>query len=397
MAENHIRILCSVIKVDLVYESPEGDLVPFFDSVQDSPLMQSEDLRKILREGSMGQKAPFMYQIKNNVWFSALHAGEGFLFMGPMCGEKLSPARQRALFSGYGIDADNARIFSHFSLADIRNMVLLTNSALKNGNLENEELVHLNQIIRKSEESLQPEKTDFILKEEAQDEEQVYRHSYYEEQLLMQAVKEGRPEDAVRLAEDMDRDAGRLSGQEIGHRRNLSIIGITLCSRAAIEGGLTPEEAYRLSGYYIQKCDVCQDHAHMLHYRNRAIEEMAGRIRERLEKTRSSSYVERCRTYIRKHYREKIYLGDIADALEISPSYLSRVFKKETGQNIQDYVNSLRVERAVNLLVYTDKSLSEIAEYVNFPNQSYFGKIFRHYKQMTPKEYRNRFTPSDKL
>jgi YesN/AraC family two-component response regulator len=135
----------------------------------------------------------------------------------------------------------------------------------------------------------------------------------------------------------------------------------------------------------------------MLHYRNRAIEEMAGRIRERLEKTRSSSYVERCRTYIRKHYREKIYLGDIADALEISPSYLSRVFKKETGQNIQDYVNSLRVERAVNLLVYTDKSLSEIAEYVNFPNQSYFGKIFRQYKQMTPKEYRNRFTPSDKL
>ena len=46
MAENHIRMLCAVIKVDLVYESPEGKLTAFFDSVPDSPLMQSAPLRQ---------------------------------------------------------------------------------------------------------------------------------------------------------------------------------------------------------------------------------------------------------------------------------------------------------------------------------------------------------------
>ena len=58
MAENHIRMLCSVIKVDLVYEAPDGSLVAFFDSVQDSPLMQSVPLRDMLRTGIAGQKAP---------------------------------------------------------------------------------------------------------------------------------------------------------------------------------------------------------------------------------------------------------------------------------------------------------------------------------------------------
>ena len=80
---------------------------------------------------------------------------------------------------------------------------------------------------------------------------------------------------------------------------------------------------------------------------------------------------------MRKHYREKIYLEDIAEALGISPTYLSKLFKKETGQCLQDYINEERVFRAANLLIYSELSLTEIAEYVHFPNQSYFGKIFK--------------------
>lgn len=396
MASNHIRILCAVLKTDLVFESADGELIPFFDSVEDSPLMQSEALRKVLREGIRKQDFPYLYQTDNNVWFAALHSGDGFLFMGPMCGEKLNAVKQRHLYRTYGIDDKNARILNHFSLVDIRNMILLTNSALENSELENEELMHLNQVIRQTDKNLRTEQTLFVLNEEAENDEHAFRHSYYEEQLLMQAIRDGRPQDAVRLAENMDTDTGRLSKQELSHRRNLSIIGIALCARAAIDGGLTPEECYRISGYYIQKCDNCQDLAHMLHYRNRAIEELAGRIREKLEKNRSSSYVERCKAYIYSHYREKIYLEQVAEYLGISPSYLSRIFKNETGQRLQDYVNEQRVERAANLLMYSDWSLSRIAEYVNFPTQSYFGKIFKQFKQMTPREYRDRFAPTDK-
>ena len=122
---------------------------------------------------------------------------------------------------------------------------------------------------------------------------------------------------------------------------------------------------------------------------------MTDRVAEKLNRPRSSNYVEQSRDYVRKHYREKIYLEDVAEALKISPTYLSRLFKRETGQNFQDYINEVRVDRAANLLKYSEMSLSEISQYVNFPNQSYFGKIFKKYKNITPRAYRDFNKPAE--
>ena len=391
MAENHIRILCAVIHVELVYEAPDGSLTAFFDSVQDSPLMQSSELRDSLRAVISKQNAPCLHRAGAGVWFAALHAGDGYMYMGPMCSERLSDAKRRQMYRAYGIESGSARNPGHFSLPEIRNMILLTNSMLQNGSLQNEELISLNQIIAQSEHALRVEQTSFILNEEQQNDDASFRHSYYEEKLLMQAIREGRTEDAIRLAENMDADTGRLSHAEFSHWRNLAIIGIALCTRAAIDAGVSPEEGYRLSGYYIQKCDSTQDIAHLLHYRNRTIEELTGRVKAILERAHTSSHVERCKDYIRKHYREKIYLEDIAESLGISPTYLSRLFKKETGQRLQDYVNEERVYRAANLLMYSDLSLMEIAEYVHFPSQSYFGKVFKQFKNVSPRVFRDQY------
>jgi AraC-like DNA-binding protein len=277
----------------------------------------------------------------------------------------------------------------------MRDMILLTNTVLENNSLENEELLQLNRIINRNDLAVKQEQTRQLLAEEEENDDSAFRHSYHDEQLLMQAIREGRTEDALRLTENMDKDSGRLAGAELPLWRNLAIIGISLCTRAAIEGGLSPEEGYRLSGYYIQKCDLSHDPAHLLHHRNRAIEELTVRVRSAAEKPRGSGHVERCKDYVRKHYREKIYLEDVAEALGISPTYLSKLFKKETGQCLQDYINEERIFRAANLLIYSRLSLPEIAEYVHFPNQSYFGKIFRQFRHMTPREYRDRYTPSE--
>lgn len=390
MRENHVRILCSVLKVDMVYEAADGSLTAFFDTIDDSPLMRSAELRQLIRNGTASQTAPFLHRSSYDCYFAGIRAENGFLYMGPMCHQRLSAARRRQMNHSYGIDNEGLRVLPVFTLPEMRNMILLTNTVLENASLENEELLQLNRLINHSEQASRREQLRFVLNEEQENDDSAYRHSYHEEQLLMQAIREGRAADAVRLAESMDRDSGRLSREDVRHRRNLAIIGISLCARAAIDGGVSPESAYRLSGYYIQKCDEAQDPAHMLHHRNRAIEELAGRVAEKLDRPRISSHVERCKDYVRKHYREKIYLEDIADSLDLSPSYLSKLFKKETGECLQDFINEERVFRAANLLIYSDLSLSEIAEYVRFPNQSYFGKIFKKCKGMTPKEYRDK-------
>ena len=389
MRESNIRILCSVIRVGLVFESPEGVLTAFFDNTSESPLMQSPHLRLILREGASGQSAPFLWHNDSDCYFAAIRAEGGYLYIGPMAHQRLSASRRKHMYSSFGIQSESLPILPVFSLPEIRNLILLTNTVLENAGLENEELLQLNRIISHDELLHKREQTKFVLKEEEEDDEEAFRHSYHEEQLVLAAVREGRTEDAIRLSEHMDRDTGRLSPTDVRHRRNLAIVGITLCSRAAIEGGISPVSAYRISGYYIQKCDEAEDPAYMLHYRNRAIEELTGRVREKLNRSRSTSYVEKARDYVRRYYREKIYLEDVAAALGISPSYLSRLFKKETGTCLQDCINEERVRRAASLLLYSDLPLSEIAAYVHFPNQSYMGKMFRKYRNMTPKQYRD--------
>lgn len=402
MRENHIRILCSVLKVDIVYEGPDKTPTAFFDNSMESPLMQSSELRSILREGTSAQSGIYLWRDPFDCFYAGLHVDSSsaddslpdtgcYLFMGPMAHQRLTAHQRHQMYHAFNIDTEDLPALPVFTLPEIRNMALLANTVLENASLENEELLQLNRIINREEGQLKRDQTAFNLREEETDDEGACRHSYHEEQLVLQAIREGRAQDAIRISENMDRDSGRLSRSDVRHHRYLAIVGITLCSRAAIEGGVSPASIYRISGYYINKCDETNDPAYMLHYRNRAIEELAGRVKEVLNKPRGSGYVEQCRDYIRKHYRDKVYLEDIADSLGLSPSYLSRLFKKQTGICLQDAVNEERVYRAGNLLLYSDYSLTEIAHYVGFPNQSYLGKIFKKYKKMTPMAYRSAF------
>ena len=141
--------------------------------------------------------------------------------------------------------------------------------------------------------------------------------------------------------------------------------------------------------------ESCKDIEQLLECRNHAVEYLTTRVLKKQENKNISNYVERCKDYVKKHYREKIYLEDISRVLGISNSYLSRLFKKETGSRFQYYVNQIRIDRAANLLMYSEESLSRIAEYVNFPSQSYFGKIFKQYKHISPKKFRELNKPSE--
>lgn len=266
---------------------------------------------------------------------------------------------------------------------------MLAASLFLNTVYEDQDITYLSRFSKKNEHLEKAEQSDYLLKEEFENEDNVYRHTYYEEQMLMQAIRNGEGEKAVQIADIMDSDSGRLARQSIQHWKNLSIIGITLCARAMIESGITPETAYRTSGFFIQKCEIQANAASVRNIRNNALREMASLVNEQLNRKHTSSYTEKCKDYIHKHFREKIYLDDIAEALKISSGHLSRLFHKEAGLCIQDYVTQVRVERASNLLLYSSLSLSEIAEYVNFPSQSYFGHAFKKRKGISPRQYRD--------
>ena len=93
-------------------------------------------------------------------------------------------------------------------------------------------------------------------------------------------------------------------------------------------------------------------------------------------------------SFIEDHYDSKISLTDIADYVGLSSSYLCRVFKEETGVNINTYINNLRMAKAVRLLEDKNYYIKEVAISVGFDDQLYFSRLFKKYYGVTPSQYR---------
>ena len=99
--------------------------------------------------------------------------------------------------------------------------------------------------------------------------------------------------------------------------------------------------------------------------------------------------------YIETHYYEKITLDQLAEMVYLSPAYLSRIFKKETGTTFNDYLIQVRIGKAKNLLHHKDLRVTDIAEAVGFDDQSYFTKVFRRIVGVTPLKYRQQVTHTE--
>ncbi|NQX71032.1 AraC family transcriptional regulator [Paenibacillus alba] len=92
--------------------------------------------------------------------------------------------------------------------------------------------------------------------------------------------------------------------------------------------------------------------------------------------------------YINTHFGEQIRLEELAERFEISPAYLSRMFKEITGFSMVEYVSLVRVQEAQKLLTQTNMKVILIAEQVGFGSLVQFGRMFRQITKTTPLRYR---------
>jgi AraC-like DNA-binding protein len=97
--------------------------------------------------------------------------------------------------------------------------------------------------------------------------------------------------------------------------------------------------------------------------------------------------------YINTHYAELIRLEELAQQFEISPAYLSRMFKEITGFSLVEYVNLVRIQEAQRMLTHTKIKVITIAEQVGFGSLVQFGRVFRHITKTTPLRYRQSSLP----
>lgn len=101
-----------------------------------------------------------------------------------------------------------------------------------------------------------------------------------------------------------------------------------------------------------------------------------------------NSFVQEATEYIREHYPEELTLTLVAEAIGITPSYLSTLFKRTLGYGFVDYLNQERIERACGYFVDNRIKTYEVAFKVGFKDEKYFSSVFRKVKGISPSEYR---------
>jgi YesN/AraC family two-component response regulator len=95
--------------------------------------------------------------------------------------------------------------------------------------------------------------------------------------------------------------------------------------------------------------------------------------------------------YIKKNCAEKLTLDSLAKEVYLSKSYLSSIFKQETGMSLTAYITKVRVEKSKKMLLEDGVSLAIISSQCGFKDQSYFTKVFKKETGVSPKRFRNNY------
>lgn len=213
-----------------------------------------------------------------------------------------------------------------------------------------------------------------------------------EEQIFFETVAAGDIDAVRKNCEEhkflQKEGVGILSNDPITNIKYHFVVTAALMTRICIKNGLGEEIAFRLSDFYIKKLDNLNTIKGIEAVHNDMVIDFTGRMRIITNRIGQTGSVSESINYIYSHITSKITVADVAAEVGLSESYLSRLFKKEIGSSISDYIRDKKIDAAHNLLKYSDCSMIEIANRLAFSSQSHFIQTFKKMVGITPKKYR---------
>jgi len=217
-----------------------------------------------------------------------------------------------------------------------------------------------------------------------------YHRPYEVETTFFQAIKLGDIEKTKELYSPVcaEEGFGRLSDNKIRNLKYHMVISIALITRYCIEGGLEMETAYNLSDIYILKVDRCDDMEELNALHKEMVLEFTKKMHIFQKRKRYSKPIILCIDYIYDNLHGKISLSELADVSNLSEAYLSKLFHKEIGMTISQYITMKKIESAKNLMNYSDYTSADIANILCFSSESHFINVFKKIEGVTPKEYK---------
>ncbi|WP_310605559.1 AraC family transcriptional regulator [Anaerosporobacter sp.] len=253
------------------------------------------------------------------------------------------------------------------------------------------ERVHIDTKYGKAGNEIDKEHTREILKSyDDTEQSEIALTSYRFERLLNLYISTGQVDNLIELFEALPKvEAGKMASDRLRQYKNMFICSATTMSRAAIDGGLDPQSAFKLSDLYIQKCEILRDPNVIMMLMKEMATDMVERVRTiNYGEVQNFKIFEACYYYVKKNLYSRIQVSDMAKELGISRSYLSTMFHERTGKTISQFITDQKIVEARRLLQFTDKSIVDIAIHLGFSSQSHFQNIFKKQVGQTPLEYK---------
>ena len=223
--------------------------------------------------------------------------------------------------------------------------------------------------------------------------EDIRPHSpFINEQILLDMVRTGNLEyhQALSTAGSASLGIRTKTSDPIKQAKYSVVAFTTLCARAAIDGGLSADTAYSMSDLYTEKVDSCTTINQIAAVSHAMYEDFILRVNRCRGSSGVSRAVQSACDYIENHVMEDISVETLASRCGYTAYYFSRIFKKETGKTVREYIRSAKFRQAKILLATTSLSVQEISEKLGFCSQSYFSNKFRESEGVLPTEYRQK-------
>jgi two-component system response regulator YesN len=171
---------------------------------------------------------------------------------------------------------------------------------------------------------------------------------------------------------------------------------LSILSRSAVEGGVDVNIMLEKNLAYVNKVMEINNQEDLCAWISTALNEFI----ELVYSSQDAKKVTQIRpaiNYIDANYDKPIALAEIAKASHLSVSRLAHIFKEQMGVTIIDYLTSVRIERAKQLLLATEQNCTEICFQIGYNNQSYFTRTFKELVGMTPRQFRVRNQRKDRI
>ncbi len=205
---------------------------------------------------------------------------------------------------------------------------------------------------------------------------------------MMECISKGNYQGAITLLSRLQRNGLDAKADSIlrDGKNSLLVLNV-LCRVAGYRGDVHPDQLDKLARSFILKIEGATNMAELYSLRDTMIRKYCAAARKKND-TRYSPVIQKVVDSVAGSFHTNLTLNGLAQQFHVSPSYLSTLFKKETGQSFTEYLTQQRLAFAKKLLRETDLPINVVAAECGIADNNYFARIFKAQEGMTPAQYR---------